>query len=268
MCFGDALQSIYAFRGADANSFYSLAKLRPSWHHLPLTLTFRCPKLIVHRQQSHAMGFRAAETNLYGSFTQHSETWNISPSPSIAVICRNNAPLLSLAFKLLRNRIPVTFLGKDIGKSLISLFNKICPEKTTPISLIPDLIHKWEEKEKEFAKDEPQKINNISDRAACLLAITDADCLTAREFLFKLENIFNGKGEITLTTVHRAKGLEWDKVYHLDPWRLDPERLLSLLDKGKLTAEQYQQERNANYVLETRTKNVLIEAPVNLFSML
>jgi superfamily I DNA/RNA helicase len=266
MCFGDELQSIYFFRTRTSNSFRELQKLRPAWQHKPLTMSFRCPKLIVERNAHHALGFRAAPGNLQGSFRYYNEPWYLTHAPSIAVLCRNNAPLISLAFKLLKNRIPVNFLGKDIGKSLIALFNKICPDKTTPVDQIAQLISDWESKEKGLAADDEAKKENIGDRAACLLTIIDGECRSARDFLFKLESIFNSKGEITLSTIHRAKGLEWETVYHLDPWRLDPERLFDRFDKGSLTEEQLSQELNSKYVLETRTKNNLIEAPVNLFT--
>jgi superfamily I DNA/RNA helicase len=266
MCFGDELQSIYFFRTKTSNSFRELQKLRPIWQHKPLTMSFRCPKLIVERNAHHAFGFRAAPDNPQGSFRYHNDPWSIPEDRSVAVLCRNNAPLLSLAFKLLKNRIPVTFLGKDIGKSLISLFNKICPDKSTPIDQIAQLISDWESREKVAAGDDESKKENIGDRAACLLTIIDSECRSARDFLFKLESIFSSKGEITLSTIHRAKGLEWDTVYHLDPWRLDQKRLLDRFDKGNLTEEQLSQEFNSKYVLETRTKNNLIEAPINLFT--
>ena len=43
-----------------------ISDLRPNWLRRPLTLTFRCPKAIVARQQGHAPGFRAADRNAEG----------------------------------------------------------------------------------------------------------------------------------------------------------------------------------------------------------
>ena len=63
---GDAKQAIYAFRGADSNSMQNLRKLRKEWIDLPLATTFRCPTLIVNRQQDHAPGFTAFHTNPQG----------------------------------------------------------------------------------------------------------------------------------------------------------------------------------------------------------
>ena len=49
----------------------------------------------------------------------------------VAVLCRNNAPLLSMAFKLLRRGIGVKMLGRDIGKGLVPLAKKLFPNPNT-----------------------------------------------------------------------------------------------------------------------------------------
>lgn len=262
---GDEKQSIYAWRGADSNSMQNIRKLRPSFLTLPLTLTFRCPKLIVRRNAHHAIGFRAADTNPEGIYREHSTSWSIE-NQSLAILCRNNAPLLSLAFKLLRRGIPVTFLGRDIGKSLISLFSKICPESETKLDDMVKAIKDWQMLE--LAKTEDtQKRESINDRAESLLTVLDSNCRTARDFTRKLEQLFTQENaKIILSTIHRAKGLEFDKVIHLDSWRLDPERLFNKYDAGYFTEEQLNQELNLKYVVETRTKNELIEAPISLFN--
>jgi len=59
------------------------------------------------------------------------------------------------------------------------------------------------------------------------------------------EYLFQQGGTITLTTGHKAKGLEWDKVYHLDPF-------LIRVDKEE-------QEKNLKYVITTRSKDRLYE---------
>jgi superfamily I DNA/RNA helicase len=58
------------------------------------------------------------------------------------------------------------------------------------------------------------------------------------------EFMFKQKGTITLTTGHKAKGLEWPNVYHLDPW---------LIKQGE------EQEDNLDYVITTRSKDKLFE---------
>src|SRR5215471_18996406 len=68
---GDKRQAIYLFRGADATSMENMRKLRPTWQDLKLTLTFRCPRVIVARQQEHAPGYTAAPSNIDGQFLEY-----------------------------------------------------------------------------------------------------------------------------------------------------------------------------------------------------
>ena len=56
---------------------------------------------------------------------------------------------------------------------------------------------------------------------------------------------------VTLTTAHKCKGLQWQRVFLMKPKSYDPEN-----PKNK-TEEQKQQERNAFYVSATRGKNTL-----------
>src|SRR6185436_6074584 len=56
----------YAFRGAVNDSMERLRSLKDQWVDLPLYVTFRCPKVVVRKQQHHAPGFRAADGNAEG----------------------------------------------------------------------------------------------------------------------------------------------------------------------------------------------------------
>jgi superfamily I DNA/RNA helicase len=62
---------------------------------------------------------------------------------------------------------------------------------------------------------------------------------------------------VTLSSVHRAKGLEFDTVVHLDPWRIP--------SMFAITDEDRKQEMNILNVVETRSKDFLILASINMF---
>ncbi len=64
------------------------------------------------------------------------------------------------------------------------------------------------------------------------------------------ERIFSSNGPIQLLSGHKAKGLEWDIVYHLDPWRIP--------SKYAASDEEKEQELNVRYVIETRLKKELL----------
>ena len=88
------------------------------------------------------------------------------PDATIAVLCRNNAPLMGLAMKLLRQGIGVTVQGRDIGKQLIALSRKIVRADDTPADTCRGLIRDWSEGEVALAiaNDHEERVEGILDR--------------------------------------------------------------------------------------------------------
>lgn len=285
MAVGDSRQAIYAFRGADSESMGNLRALADYWTDRRLTLTFRCPKAVVARQQEHAPGYRAHASNVEGRFLhirrpeEEVESWSgwtiadvQSARPegrgSIVVLCRNNAPLMSLAFKCIRAGVGVVVVGRDIGKNLQALCKKIAPEDQTPADVLAAKIAEWMEHEEALARanDKEEKIAGIRDRGESLLACLEGSgARTAGELREIIKQLFEKVvGQLTLSTIHKAKGLEWDVVVHLDPWRIPSKYARKAAAEGDLS--QLKQEWNLLYVCETRTKNVLINANLEDFN--
>lgn len=281
---GDPKQAIYAFRGAHSRSMAQIRRLRPTWADRPLNTTFRCPRLIVERQWDHAPLYRAWHTNPDGKvhflprkdlddgeYTPGGDvkaggwTWATvvehlpHPTASLAVICRNNSPLLSLAFKLIRQGVGVQMLGRDIGKGLVVLSRKLAPEDGTPRDTIASKIEEWQQSETSLAiaNGKEEKVAGIVDKAECLLAVLEGGARDAGELRAMLEKLFaRDSGMVTLSSGHRAKGLEWDCVFHLDPWRIPSRQAKAALAGGD--SAPMEQEQNLRYVIETRTKHTLI----------
>lgn len=294
---GDARQAIYGFRGADSDSIGKIKALRREWIELPLTMTFRCPKAVVARQQGHAPGFRAAPDAPDGRFLSlptgsrvtplpgpgfgssidaldpaddlwsWAEITRLAPSGEIAVLCRNNAPLLKLAFKLLRRRVSIMMAGRDIGQGLISLSKKIFPSEQTDKASMASLLDEWETSERSAAliNKQEEKLDGIEDRAESLRAVLSyEDVATASDLRREIRFLFSREaGGVVLSSIHRAKGLEWDTVLLLDPWRIPSKYAKELAKQGDDRA--LRQEQNLRYVAETRTKRVLIHASLDKF---
>lgn len=263
---GDRRQAIYAWRGADANSMDTMRSLSPQWQDLPLTLTFRCPKIIVARQQDHAPGYRAAESNPEGQFYQLLE-WgpkditrllSQSEGKPLAILCRNMAPLMGLAFKLLRAGIGCQVAGRDLARGLKGLVTKLAPAEA-PITKLMANLETWENHETSLAlaNHQEHKIESIEDRAEAIRAVAESTSVTqVRDLLQLLDQLFSrDSGRVWLSTIHRAKGLEWPVVVHLDPWRIP-----SKWARRSQDPVQLDQEANLRYVAETRTRKVLVEA--------
>lgn len=280
---GDPKQAIYGFRGADTASMEKIRALRGDWSDLPLTLTFRCSKLVVGRQQSHVPGFRAHESNLDGEFRTLGQaaspgeaspgwTWNelsraVPAGQTLAVLCRNNAPLLALAFKLIRQRVAPVMLGRDIGKGLIALSRKIFPDDGLGRDAMLGQLADWELSERSalLATGKEEKLDALADKVGCLQSVIGyAEVVDASGLRQALAALFaKESGQVTLGSIHRSKGLEWDAVLHLDPWRLPSAFAKKAAKLGDFRA--LEQEMNLQYVCETRTRNLLMEANVKEF---
>lgn len=273
---GDPKQAIYAFRGADSSSMAKIKALRPSWQTLPLATTFRCPKAIVARQLRHAPLFRAAATSPAGEVVTlpHTRddggpaTWawadvqRHAGRDPIAVLCRNNAPLLSFAFRLIRQRVGCHMLGRDIGKGLKALVQKLFKDTNPPAEACLTTISQWAAHECALARanGKDEKCERIVDQAECLEAVIQGSiCADARGLARAIDSLFASEaGLVTLATGHRAKGLEWPTVLHLDPWRVPSKQAL----KANALGNPYplEQEFNLLYVIETRVQKTLINA--------
>jgi hypothetical protein len=263
---GDPRQAIYAFRGADSQSMSNLRKLRSSWIDLPLNTTFRCPKAVVARQWGHAPDYRAAETNPAGQILDLTGgPWKWADLPvkgELAVLCRNNAPLLSLAFKLIRKGVSVAMLGREIGKGLVSIVKKVCPEGATPIPEFAKQLEEWRESQYQIftANGKDAQAAGVNDRAECIQAVMEgANPKDVQGLIQALESLFaKDVGRVTLASGHKSKGLEWETVVHLDPWRIPSGHAKKALSEGD--PRPMEQEQNLRYVIETRTKHTLVLA--------
>jgi hypothetical protein len=265
---GDPKQAIYAFRGADSQSMSSLRELRPAWIDLPLHTTFRCPKKIVERQSSHAPGFLAAPLAPEGEIEDWMEkdTWNL-PDGEMAILCRNNAPLFAMALRIIKRGIGCTLMGGEIGKGLISHAKKLLPNPDTPADVCEQVISDWMDAEisKARANEKEELVAIIRDKGECLLAVIENGAVRCAGDIAKVLNSMFSKESlrITLATGHKAKGLEWDTVIHLDPWRVPSKYAIRALSEGNRAP--LEQDMHLRYVIETRVKRRLILANLEGF---
>lgn len=219
---GDPNQAIYGFRGASTSSFSDFTE-KFNLPILPLTASFRCPISIVKEAKKYVPDIEAAGT-FQGKVNQSYSA--IMPRQEIAVLSRTNAPLLSMAFSALRKSVPVNYLGRDFMSGLKTLSKKY-PSKGE--------LEFWYNSQMKTLKGEASKAR-CEDRYSCLLMLYE-------EGPAVLEQLLSSPKEksMILSTIHKAKGLEWDHVVYLDygkDW------------KGN-------QEDNIKYVGVTRSKNTL-----------
>lgn len=228
---GDPCQAIYGFRGAHEDSM-PLLRNTFRMEELPLTVSFRCPVAVVEAARFRAPAMQYPEWAKPGSVS-HLAEWDAEAlPPSAAIICRNNAPLFSMAIKLLKAGRYPELLGNDIGKALLKVLTKF-GKSHMPQAEVLSAIDEWQERKAKRSRDR----GKVADQADCLRIFARAG-RTLGEAIAYAEHIFASSGPIKLMTGHKSKGLEFDDVFFLDPHLIG--------DKG--------QERNLRYVIITRAK--------------
>ena len=268
ICVGDVNQAIYGFAGADAASMECLENTlanRGGVDVLPLTVTRRCGKQIVDLAKTIVPSYRAADSNPKGSVINGSsdtlvddlQTISDAKTESTMVLCRTNAPLVGLAFQLLRKEIPVIIRGRDIGAGLIKLVEKLA-DKSDDIGKMIDNLMKYADQEaarinKRYKYGADEKLVALEDKVDCIRVLA-SDCSGVTELTNKLTKLFQdrdgGKHTIVLSSAHRAKGLESDNVFIYRPELLPHPKLMEKANGS--------QEINLQYVAYTRAIHRLV----------
>ena len=248
---GDKHQAIYGFRGAMSNSM-SFLKGYFNCVELPLSLTYRCPKLVVNEARKLFDDIEALDDAKDG-VVRYSEASKESYDDTTLVVCRNNAPLISLAYRLLRDGKPCHVKGRDIAEGLTRLVKK---QDAVTVKELIDKLDDWYDNEtyKARRKDNEAKLQSLEDKYRSLLVFTEGISLDAppSEVVERIDKLFaNGKGKGTiLSTIHKAKGLEAERVFILDK---------HLMPAPYAKQEwQKEQEKNIEYVAITRSKDELV----------
>jgi DNA helicase II / ATP-dependent DNA helicase PcrA len=233
---GDPCQAIYGFRGAHENSMELLQETF-NMKTLILSVSFRCPITVVEEARWRAPHMQYPEWAKPGQVRRITEWDKTLVEDGAAIICRNNAPLFSMAIKLLRHGRYPHIVGNDIGLYLIKQMKKLGKLSAT-IPQAKQALADWQDAKLKKVKN----ASKVHDQVACIKVFLDnADTLGGA--ITYAEHIFNSQGPVLLMTGHKSKGLEFDHVYLLD------EHLIKHEDGG--------QEANLRYVIQTRAKQTL-----------
>lgn len=224
---GDGAQAIYAFRGAMDGSM-DQAINQFNMYPLPLSTSFRCPSHIVDNVRWRVPEFQAAREG--GTVETSSHTL---PAEGSTVICRNNAPLMSLAMKMLAQGRSVDVQGSDVSARLVRQMERLGDESMSQTETLSAIDH-WQ------SIRESADSKSGADTAECMRVFARHG-RTLGQAIAYARHLFAQSGQTKFLTGHKAKGLEWEHVYHLDNHLLR--------DHG--------QDPNLRYVIDTRTKDRL-----------
>lgn len=250
---GDAGQAIYGFRGSD-NDALDLIANEFSATKLPLTVSYRCPTAVIAHAKQYVSHIEAAPDAPAGSVKSLEDQWKPTQfKANDLVLCRTTRPLISLAYQMLQARIPVRIMGKDIGVGMKSLIKRM---NCNSIDNLVVRIETWatREVEKAKAKKLDAKAEAIRDKADCVLFLikTLKEIKRTVPGLYEvIDHLFSDQQNVTvLSTIHKAKGLEADRVYWLN----------SSACPAKWARQEWQKQQEINlcYVATTRAKKELV----------
>lgn len=277
--FGDRAQSINGFAGADSASFDNLLTVLPNTHEMPLTTTYRCGKNIVKEARQLVSHIEAWDGADDGVVDKDASIGDVRPGDT--VLCRNTFPLVRLCLKYWASNQKSYVVGKDIGVSLINMVKDNLPgrsskdKNTGKTRIDPTMMDRLDllssnlignlkkhavklAARYEITEAEAMRTNSyvlMEEKVLSIGAIMDT-CSNIPDLVKKIDHLFGDHGQerdhstvIRLSTIHRAKGLEADRVFITMP-ELMPSRFAT-------QDWMFEQEYNLMYVAITRAKKFL-----------
>lgn len=241
---GDNRQAIYGWRGADSN-FLERLVIESGAATLSLPETFRCAKSIVEEAQRFVPDYVAFGSNPEGKVLNVSRAkMDAEVVPGDFIISRTNAPLMRLCLSYLKDGRAAKIQGRDVMGMVIGLIKRSEADSTSELIDWLDAyqIERLAQYEKVGASEEV--ILAMQDTVSTIRCLAP-ERATCNELVDFLNNLFTDREDddiITLTTAHRSKGLERDRVW-----------LLAETFRSEFGGE----EENVLYVAITRARNEL-----------
>lgn len=244
---GDRRQAIYGFRGADREAIPRMIRELKA-KTLPLSITYRCPKRVVAEANRLVPELQAAPAAPAGIVRSCSdESLRVAAAPGDMVLSRTNAPLVGLCYSWLASGRKAVIQGRDVGQGLISWIKGTDIAQGAPVSLLVRAIREWRAAEVSRLTEAERDTQTTTDKADCLEALCEG-CRTVGDAIAKCEKLFGevsqgAKDAILLSSTHRAKGLEAERVWVL---------------RDTYLRWEGDEEENLLYVAVTRSKHELI----------
>ena len=257
---GDRNQAINGFAGADCSSFDKIAS-QPNTIELPLSVNYRCGTNMVRLAQEIVPHIQAHKGAIKGDVFHVKQLSKDLFKENDMVLCRTSAPLVGLCMKLIESGITAVVKGKDIAQDLKNL---IANANTRDIKAL--LAYLEEEKQKciNIIKEQRKcddamaknatKYLNLEDRCKCIENIcmySIKDTTQLKTYINKIFSDENIENAVMLSTAHKSKGLEANRVMILLPNKLP-------LKYPHQQRWQEVQEMNLKYVAVTRARKELI----------
>ncbi|NDB82191.1 MAG: ATP-dependent helicase [Alphaproteobacteria bacterium] len=238
---GDEHQAIYGFRGADSNAIQNIVD-RLGSKRMPLSVTYRCAKNIVELAKTIVPEIEAAPDAENGMVEEIglNQMENLV-KPGDFILSRVNAPLIKWCLILLKNKVPANIQGRDMGKSMTALIKK---SKCNTVDDLLVWLDEYEAMESERMLKRNLDSGVIHDKMECIRVLCDGvkSIAEVKENIDRLFKDGDDKDRVILSSTHKAKGLERDRVFML---------------KDTYKPGKSVEESNLAYVAYTRAKKEL-----------
>lgn len=251
MVVGDDNQAIFGWRGAMPGS---MEKFQKDLDAVPFKLTtnFRCDKAIIKFAQTLMPELKAGPNAGEGKVeTVNQDKAFTQIKVKDAILSRRNCDLMPICLKLLAKNIPAYIEGKDIGRDLIQLVESFDASNVTEFF---DKLQKWQDNVAQRSTGwlASHAIALANDKATTLRTLAET-CLTVQDITQKIKRLFLDEDEVRVpsivcSTVHKAKGREWDNVYLVNE---------SFSGRRGMTADEEKEEKNIYKVAITRPRHYL-----------
>jgi superfamily I DNA/RNA helicase len=249
---GDDRQAIYGFRGADSDALDRL-KVDLQAEEMGLNTTYRCPQGVVALANTLVPDYTAAPWAPEGGVERCAVNELVEKvQPGDVILSRANAPLVALCLMFIRNKRGARIEGRDIGKLLSARAKKL---KASTVEQFLTNLAMWSQRSRRRAAAKgltaaaETRIEQIGDIESTLTALAE-DAENIDEVYQRCERLFDDVGAadnmVVLSTVHKAKGLEWNRVFLLTQ---------TLYCNGRRAGDL--EEANIHYVAMTRAKQQL-----------
>lgn len=239
---GDPRQAIYQFRAADSEAINNVIA-RTHAKVLPLSVCYRCARSIIELASTLEPSIQAAENAEEGVVDSVSEkTMLETAAPGNAILSRVNAPLIGYCMQFLKMGKRANIQGRDVGRNLTWMIKK---SGHTTVSGFLQWVDEWKATECERLAAKNRDATHILDKADCFYAFAEG-CTSLEDMKANIDKMFDDVDDSTrilLSSTHKAKGREWDKVFVLNT-TYKPSRGI--------------EEANLAYVAYTRARSTLM----------
>ena len=266
--FGDKNQAIMGWAGAMSGGMTKFRK-KMNARTLPLPICYRCPSKVLDLARILVPDIQNRPDCPEGIVEViKAPDIILNSKPGDYILCRLTAPLVKLCIEFIKRNIRAKVKGRDLGKKLSDLYKEVVDEAKTAGSRcfttdeFIGFLREYSESETIRAttkKDSTSKIEAMKDNFAALEAVayyvsnshkgSSHGMIDAQILYMFSEEV--GEEFVTLCTIHRAKGLEADRVtiIEFDKCPLKPRK--------PEKKEFYEQENSCVYVGITRAKKEL-----------